>query len=198
MKWHDVACSIFQRELWKRARGRTALLMILPRGGAFAEIGVWKGRFSGLLCEAASPRQLLLIDPWSDSAEKLPWHGRTADIPDAARIFEEAYREVAGRFAGNPAVRIIRAPSLDAAPRVGDGSLDAVYIDGAHGYEDVRADLRAWAPKLRPGGLLTGDDYYWSGDGGQTFPVRRAVDEFIREMRPRRWAVFRGQFVISM
>lgn len=196
MKWHDVECSLRRRDLWRKAKGRAAILMMLPRGGAFAEIGVWRGRFSTMMREVTAPRQLLLIDPWSDTAENLPWYGRTADHPDAARLFEEAYEEVRNRFAGDQAVKIIRAPSLTAVKDVPDASLDAVYIDGAHGYEDVRADLKAWAPKVCPGGLLTGDDYKWSGDGGQTFPVRRAVDEFVQETSPAEWAVFRGQFVI--
>ena len=31
--------------------------------------------------------------------------------------------------------------------------------DALHTYEAVLADLRAWWPRLRRGGLLSGDDY---------------------------------------
>ncbi len=39
------------------------------------------------------------------------------------------------------------------------GSVDFAFIDGDHQYESVLADLRAWWPKVKPGGLLAGHDY---------------------------------------
>jgi hypothetical protein len=42
---------------------------------------------------------------------------------------------------------------------VTNGSLDFVYIDGNHRFEQVVADLAAWAPKVRPGGIVAGHDY---------------------------------------
>lgn len=49
---------------------------------------------------------------------------------------------------------------------------DLIYIDGSHAYEDVKADLAAYWPLLRSGGVMFGDDYIeWP-------TVRRAVDEF--------------------
>ncbi len=48
---------------------------------------------------------------------------------------------------------------MKAAERFRDGVLDAVYIDGDHDEKNVRADVAAWRPKLKPGGLLMGHDY---------------------------------------
>jgi len=51
---------------------------------------------------------------------------------------------------------------------------DAIYIDGAHEYDAVLADLRAYWPLVKPGGgVCFGDDYCveWPG-------VKAAVDEF--------------------
>jgi hypothetical protein len=53
----------------------------------------------------------------------------------------------------------LRMPSLAAAPCVADSSLDLVFIDAIHLYEDVRADIAAWLPKLNDDGVLAGDDY---------------------------------------
>ena len=36
---------------------------------------------------------------------------------------------------------------------------DWLYIDALHTFEAVLSDLRAWWPRLRDGGLLSGDDY---------------------------------------
>jgi len=53
-----------------------------------------------------------------------------------------------------------------------DGSLFFVFIDGSHHYEDVAADLAAWEPKIRKGGLFAGHDHTESFPG-----VQRAVRE---------------------
>lgn len=196
MKWHDLHCSIRSRNLVRRAGARTALLMILPKDCAVAEIGVWRGAFSALIRDVVTPKRLLLIDPWAGAVGDVPWRRGEFTEEEAQQHFDDAFDEVRAAFSGDARIRIIRAMSLDAADQIADQSLDVVYIDGSHDYEDVRDDLRAWSPKLRQDGLLTGDDYYWSDDRGRNFPVRRAVDEFIAETRPKHWAVYRGQFVI--
>jgi len=45
-----------------------------------------------------------------------------------------------------------------AAELVGDASLDLVFIDGDHSYEQTLRDIRNWLPKVRPGGILCGHD----------------------------------------
>jgi predicted O-methyltransferase YrrM len=54
------------------------------------------------------------------------------------------------------------------------GCLDMVFIDADHKYEIVIADIRAWLPKVKPGGILCGHDYRRPGDD-----VNRAVDELL-------------------
>jgi predicted O-methyltransferase YrrM len=42
-----------------------------------------------------------------------------------------------------------------------DGSLDMVYIDACHRYDDVLSDLERWWPKVKPGGILAGHDVFF-------------------------------------
>jgi predicted O-methyltransferase YrrM len=52
--------------------------------------------------------------------------------------------------------------------------IDYLYVDADHSYDGVVADLYAWVPHVKPGGLILGDDY-----GHHGFPgVARAWDEF--------------------
>ena len=54
----------------------------------------------------------------------------------------------------------LRGTSAEAAARFADGSLDGVFLDGSHIYEDVLADIDAYLPKIRKGGILFGHDLY--------------------------------------
>jgi len=122
---------------------------LLGRG---AEIGVMKGNYSATLLRGWRGRELLSVDPWRD-------------VPGNA----EHAREVLAAFGERS--RILRMTSVEAARLVPDGALDFAYVDARHDHASVRADLEAWFPKVRAGGILAGHDYPEPG-------VRRAVDEF--------------------
>jgi len=57
-------------------------------------------------------------------------------------------------------IRVVRAPSVQAARLFDDQSVDLVTLDGDHTYPSVVADLDAWIPKLRPDGWIGGDDHH--------------------------------------
>jgi predicted O-methyltransferase YrrM len=70
-------------------------------------------------------------------------------------------------------VRLIPATTVDAAAHWRQ-PIDLLYVDAGHGYGDVLADLHAWVPHVRPGGVIAGDDY-----GHPRYPgVKQAWDEF--------------------
>jgi len=48
---------------------------------------------------------------------------------------------------------------VEAAPQIPDASLDFVYLDGDHTLRGIMFDLNLYAPKVRPGGMVCGDDY---------------------------------------
>lgn len=53
---------------------------------------------------------------------------------------------------------------------------DAIYIDAGHLEHEVYADMRAYWPLLKPGGIFFGDDYSASWPG-----TVRAVNRFAAE-----------------
>jgi hypothetical protein len=152
------------------------ILSRLPEGPVKgAEIGVFAGDLSMRLLQRAD-LHLVMVDPWSgdgvDMIDKQDFHA------DLTQKQQDAYYQMAKNrtvFAGER-VKIIRMPSLEAVKEIPDGYLDFVFIDADHAYESVKADIRAWVPKLRPGGLLCGHDY--ANDGFPHFGVTQAVDEF--------------------
>lgn len=84
------------------------------------------------------------------------------------------------------------------------GLIDILYIDGNHQYEYVMADMEAWVPKVRPGGLVIGDDYLFSGGpetegfGGKiACEVDRACQDYCRQA-DLKFDVIDGNFVIEI
>ena len=71
----------------------------------------------------------------------------------------------------------VRMSSVEAASLYADNSLDFVFIDAGHTYEDCFSDIQAWLPKVKAGGTLAGHDY------GSSEGVRRAVKELIPSYR---------------
>ena len=53
-------------------------------------------------------------------------------------------------------VRPVRLPSVKASENFEDDSCDFIFIDAAHDYENVVADIDAWLPKLKANGVLAG------------------------------------------
>tara|TARA_R110002051_G_scaffold61354_5_gene112543 strand:+ start:20995 stop:22407 length:1413 start_codon:yes stop_codon:yes gene_type:complete len=78
-------------------------------------------------------------------------------------------------------ITVHRKPSIQvAAEYFKDESVSAVFIDADHSYEQVKADLEAWYPKVKPGGLIAGHDVVWSDPVSQN-GVIRAIREFFAD-----------------
>ena len=56
-------------------------------------------------------------------------------------------------------VTIHDMPSLEAAKLIPDQSLDICFIDADHRYKAVKADILAYIPKVKLGGILCGHDF---------------------------------------
>ena len=133
------------------------------------------GDYSKTILRVARPRSFVLVDAWQFMPDyPRAWYG--GGIADGQPFMDELHAGVLARFAGHSDVEVVRETSIDAAHAFDDAHFDWVYLDANHSYESAVADIRAWIPKIRPGGFLAGDDYvegrYWFGDA-----VKRAVDE---------------------
>ena len=133
-----------------------------------AEVGVCYGAFSEKLYKHMPDLTLFAVDSW-DNAET-----RRRERVHSRNV-EWFFRN---RMANNRPI-VIKMFSTDAAKYIADGSLDFVYIDAAHDYENVKLDINAWAPKVRKGGIVSGDDYYPFPSGSTG--VVDAVNEYVKE-----------------
>jgi predicted O-methyltransferase YrrM len=72
-----------------------------------------------------------------------------------------------------------RSSEEAAATWTGD-PVGLLFLDTCHFYRETLRELEAWAPRLRPDGVLCGHDYLLHVDPvWRTRGVKRAVDEFV-------------------
>ncbi len=111
-----------------------------------AEIGVRKGEYSERLCRNMIGLKLKSVDPW------------TRFRRNSQKRMDSYFNVTCGRL--NPYnVEIIRKTSIEAAREVPNGSLDFVYIDAMHEFDDAMMDILTWVPKVRKRGIISGHDY---------------------------------------
>lgn len=145
-----------------------------------AEIGVFAGETSEFLLREFPTLALLMVDAWTEYDPRpghVNKHGehKIVSTKKSQRNLSDAIN--ATTFA-NERAQIRRMPSTEAAADIDDASLDFVFIDADHTYEGVRADIQAWARKVRPGGIVAGHDYGTEHEG-TSYGVTRAVDEWV-------------------
>ncbi|MEZ6937829.1 class I SAM-dependent methyltransferase [Aeromonas sp. S12(2024)] len=153
---------------------RSALLRLLPKQGIVAELGVAAGDFSRQIFDVCQPAELHLIDVWGSE-----------------RYGETLYSKVKTQFSTNqsparPVVSIHRQTSLDALQQFPDDYFDWIYIDTTHSYELTRDELRGYANKIKPNGIIVGHDYMQGNWSSQLrYGVIEAVHEFCVEYNYR-------------
>lgn len=146
-----------------------------PRG---AEIGVFAGDMSVALLRNHPGLHLDLVDSWEGggaayTGDSGDWHASLAQETQEAFMLRALDRTA---FAKDRAT-VLRGRSVEVAGKVPDEFYDFVFIDADHSYEGCSADIAAWLPKVKAGGLFGGHDY--ENTDFEKFGVKRAVDEFV-------------------
>jgi len=159
-----------------------ALLNRLDLIGFGAEVGVYDGAFSWYILREWKGARLYSVDPWQfQSNVKL-------DLSNVnQKEHDEAYASCCATLTEyGQRSKILREFSVNAAAKFQDGFLDFVYIDARHDYRSVTADLNAWYPKVKVGGIIAGHDYKDSFIRKNLVEVKRAADNFFF-MKERVW-----------
>lgn len=150
------------------------MLAAMPsdRPSTIVELGTWVGRSTAYLgveiVNSGKPVTLVAVDHFLGSAE-IEHTARSGAVLESEATFRRNLAPVAEAL--GPRFLLVVEDSALAAELFEDATIDAVWIDASHGYDFVKADIAAWWPKVRPGGLLGGDD--WIKCPG----VRQAVEE---------------------
>lgn len=142
----------------------TEMVNRFPSGSKFVEVGSWKGKSASYMCveiiNSQKNIEFYCVDHFLGSSE----HQTIAELPQLYDTFIANMSSLEGHY------NTLKMPSADAASTFEDESLDFVFIDAAHEYENVKSDINAWLPKVKVGGILAGHDYFHG-------PVKQAVED---------------------
>lgn len=142
-------------------------------GSHFVEVGSWRGRSTAYLAvnivNSGKNIKLDAIDTWRGSLDE------QVHQEDPSVINDTLYSEFLANM--EPVKQIVNPIRMDSQAAVSlyqDNSLDFVMIDAGHDYDSIKADIKNFLIKVKPGGMIAGDDHsvYFPG-------VQRAVSELL-------------------
>jgi hypothetical protein len=187
--WNDIP-GWFQ---WRSAQEEA--VRTFPEGSRFVEVGAYLGRSLCSLGDVvrSSGKRFSLIG--IDSCR-----GSGVEGPRLKDYHQAAVAEGGGTLAGllhrnviacgfDDEISLIVATSVTASTFFADRSLDWVHLDARHDYDSVTADIKAWLPKLKVDGWLSGDDF----DEARWPDVVRAVAACLPDASP--WSTGQWRWV---
>lgn len=140
---------------WFHHGERVLELVEAHRPTICVELGTWRGASAIALARLLRTwgGTLTCIDTWTGAVNG----SRAGTVPGAPQMLLECATNLVKAGVAS-SVRLIPSRT-DAAAAAWSGPIDFLYVDADHSEASVRADLTAWWPHLRVGGLIAGDDY---------------------------------------
>ena len=139
----------------------------------FVEVGAWFGKSTNYMIqqirESKKNIQFTTVDTWKGTDD------------------EDIHQEIVGSFAGDifyefvdnlilsnnySHINMIKDTSKNASNQFANGSIDYLMLDAGHSYDALMEDLKTWYNKVKPGGIVSGDDY------GVFYGVTQAANEY--------------------
>lgn len=155
---------------WMGKTGRVWLAAQAARASQIIEVGCWLGRSTKVLA-AATRGKVWAVDHWQGTPGDPSQHERLyAPLLATRNAYAEFCRNLKREITAAKVIPV-QMPSAEAALMLRDRMgrvFDFVFIDGDHSYQGCCADIQAYYPLLKAGGLLAGHDYHWDS-------VRQAV-----------------------
>jgi len=141
-------------------------------GNKIVEIGSWFGKSTNFLKNEIekSNKDIILdvIDTFKGTLNEELHQDLVKDYDND--IYQQFYNNV--KPFGK--INIVKDTSHNASLLYKNGEIDFIMIDGDHSYEGVTSDINDFFYKVKPGGIISGDDY--NVFNGTT----QAVNEFFR------------------
>jgi hypothetical protein len=148
------------------------VVQLLPNGSNVVEVGVYEGKslayFMVEMLNAKKMFNVYAIDSFTFSDEQTKENIEVVFKRNLASVIDK--------------VNVIKGDSGGSAEQFEDESIDFLYLDADHIYSRVHSDIKAWLPKIKVGGIISGHDYCEAHEG-----VIEAVDEIFGFFMDRRY-----------
>lgn len=137
------------------------------------EIGVWKGHSISFLANEIKKNnkeaKLYAVDLWDETYK---WENNP-QLRNQVPYLYDIYNEIKKQNGVTDMIIDLKGMSWEMAKNFEDGTVDFVFIDADHEYESVVKDIKAWLPKMKKGGMISGHDY------NNPCGVKQAVTELV-------------------
>jgi predicted O-methyltransferase YrrM len=136
-------------------------------GKIMAEIGSYAGESTEVFAEFC--KVVYAIDPWLIGMSLSDGTANDFHLimgPDVEKVFDK-------RMADYTNVIKMKMFDTKALRKIKNGTLDFVYIDALHTYDECRTQIHTWSKKLKKGGVIAGHDF------SEQFPgiVKAVIEE---------------------
>lgn len=132
------------------------MIRSLPQGLRCAELGVFAGDFARDILRIMRPSKFYLVDTFEGMFTSANQDGDSWETLHLPTVEKMLLRELS--CAGQ--TLIVKQESVAWLKAQPAASLDFIYIDTTHSYEQTAAELRDARRVVRPGGWISGHDYH--------------------------------------
>ena len=131
-----------------------------PFNSTFVEVGAWFGKstnyLAGKIKESKKNIHFTTIDTFKGTQTE-DLHLNIVDTFNGDIFYEFIDNTIISNNYGT--FDIIKDESKHASAQFANQSIDYIMIDGGHAYDEVMDDIKVWYNKVKPGGIISGDDY---------------------------------------
>lgn len=128
----------------------------------FVEVGSFMGKSTSCMAtfikNSGKKIDFYAVDHWQGSEEHKEHY---SDIH-----LWESFQDNMVKYKLTEYIKPIIKDSIEASKLFSDESIDFLHLDASHDYENVLLDIKSWYPKIKKGGVMSGDDFdlkHWPG-----------------------------------
>lgn len=162
---NDKHISVFSEKFYIQRNSLAELLQKITIKNIMIEVGSLAGISTKIF--ASFFKQVISIDPYLPNYDINDVNSNAQRLSIAKDIFSI-------RFFDDPTVSQINESSETACKYFDNHSIDFIYLDAGHDYNNISKDIDNWRHKIKPGSFIAGDDYSWDG-------VKQAVSENFKD-----------------
>lgn len=133
----------------------------VPSDGLIVELGSYKGKST--ICLAQAGRKVWAVDHFEGEQLEVLDDKKSVHSDHLAGNYKDELRLNLTNAGVADNVRVIDEDTHLGPSSLGHTAIDLLFIDAAHDYQSVKADVAAWEPHMKPEGVIAFHDTNFPG-----------------------------------